>query len=84
MNGKYLRGKTNEFGAGMNWDTFHGMSYALKSSTIMIRRRQDLIPVGADQEIFLYEDRSRLKVPQDGNTESLDNAINAEEISVPE
>ncbi|XP_062705658.1 fibrinogen-like protein 1 [Aedes albopictus] len=84
LNGKYLRGKTTEFGSGMNWDTFHGMSYALKSSTIMIRRRLDLIPVGAIQEIYLYEDRTRHKVSQEGLAESLDNAINNEEVSVPE
>ncbi|XP_001849696.2 fibrinogen C domain-containing protein 1 [Culex quinquefasciatus] len=43
LNGKYLRGINSEFGVGMNWDTFRGMNYALKESTIMIRRRMDLV-----------------------------------------
>ncbi|XP_052893748.1 microfibril-associated glycoprotein 4-like isoform X2 [Anopheles moucheti] len=37
LNGKYLRGKTEEFGTGMGWDTFRGQHYALKSSKMMIR-----------------------------------------------
>ncbi|XP_058839388.1 angiopoietin-related protein 7-like [Topomyia yanbarensis] len=47
LNGKYLRGNTNEFGAGMNWNSFHGMNYALKSSMLMIRRRLDMIDLEA-------------------------------------
>lgn len=84
LNGKYLRGNTTEFGAGMNWETFHGMSYALKSSTIMIRRRLDMIPEGTLQEFILYEDRSHVKVDQEEHTEALDNDINTEEKPVPE
>ncbi|XP_065088767.1 fibrinogen-like protein 1 [Ochlerotatus camptorhynchus] len=84
LNGKYLRGNTTEFGSGMNWETFHGMSYALKSSTMMIRRRRDMIPEETFQDFFLYEDRSRLEVEQNEHTESLNNAIYTEEKFVPE
>ncbi|XP_062540350.1 ficolin-1-B-like isoform X2 [Armigeres subalbatus] len=83
LNGKYLRGNTTEFGAGMNWDTFHGMKYALKSSTIMIRRRLDLIPAGTFKEIYLFEDRTRPEISQDGYIEATNSLTNIEDISVP-
>uniref|UniRef100_A0A182YJK9 Fibrinogen C-terminal domain-containing protein n=1 Tax=Anopheles stephensi TaxID=30069 RepID=A0A182YJK9_ANOST len=37
LNGKYLRGQTNEFATGMVWKAFRGYHYALKSSKMMIR-----------------------------------------------
>ncbi|XP_055523471.1 microfibril-associated glycoprotein 4-like isoform X2 [Wyeomyia smithii] len=55
LNGKFLRGNTTEFGAGMNWNTFHGMNYALKSSMIMIRRRLDLITLDAHRTHTVFE-----------------------------
>ncbi|XP_053698680.1 techylectin-5B-like [Sabethes cyaneus] len=55
LNGKYLRGSTTEFGTGMNWNTFHGMNYALKSSMIMIRRRMDMISLEAQRTHIVPE-----------------------------
>ncbi|XP_053666381.1 microfibril-associated glycoprotein 4-like [Anopheles marshallii] len=37
LNGKYLRGVTQEYATGMSWKTFRGLNYALKSSKMMIR-----------------------------------------------
>ncbi|XP_053666198.1 microfibril-associated glycoprotein 4-like [Anopheles marshallii] len=37
LNGKYLRGKTEEVGTGLGWDSFRGQHYALKASKMMIR-----------------------------------------------
>ncbi|XP_058443921.1 microfibril-associated glycoprotein 4-like [Malaya genurostris] len=56
LNGKYFRGNTTEFGAGMNWNTFHGMNYALKSSMLMIRRRLDMIDLAATRNLLVKVD----------------------------
>ncbi|XP_039435784.1 microfibril-associated glycoprotein 4-like [Culex pipiens pallens] len=39
LNGKYLKGKNDEYGRGMSWAKFHGVGYSLKSSKMMIRRK---------------------------------------------
>ncbi|XP_053668005.1 microfibril-associated glycoprotein 4-like [Anopheles marshallii] len=42
LNGKYLRGNTTKYAAGMVWVTFRGYNYALKSSKMMIRRNRSI------------------------------------------
>ncbi|XP_050072680.1 ficolin-1-like [Anopheles maculipalpis] len=37
LNGKYLRGETKEYATAMEWSTFRGHHYALKTSKMMIR-----------------------------------------------
>uniref|UniRef100_A0A4Y0BFS4 Fibrinogen C-terminal domain-containing protein n=1 Tax=Anopheles funestus TaxID=62324 RepID=A0A4Y0BFS4_ANOFN len=43
LNGKYLRGPTEEYGTGMVWLTFRGHYYSLKMSKMMIRPKKPLV-----------------------------------------
>ena len=37
LNGRYLS-RTSPYGEGINWDTWHGFMYSLKSVKMMIRK----------------------------------------------
>ncbi|XP_035911408.1 ficolin-2-like [Anopheles stephensi] len=41
LNGKYLRGHTEEYATGMVWKSFGGYHYSLKSSKMMIRPKSN-------------------------------------------
>ena len=37
LNGLYLGGQHNQFGAGIEWDQWHGGYYSLKATKMMLR-----------------------------------------------